>query len=94
MMSMMLFSIKVASVIGKFSAVPRQAHFIVFLENKDLVTPIVVMPSTIIVATKATSISNLNKNKKIETFVIQKFEKTEYNIKQAHKIEHKLAGFP
>jgi hypothetical protein len=31
----MVFSIKVASVMGKFNAVPKQAHFIFRFENKD-----------------------------------------------------------
>ena len=43
------FSIKVASVIGNFKAVPKQAHCILLLVNKLLVTPTVVIPKTIIV---------------------------------------------
>ena len=37
------FSIKVASVIGNFKAVPKQAHWIWDFWNKALMTPKVVM---------------------------------------------------
>ena len=48
-----VFSINVASVIGNFKAVPKQAHCIDFLFNNVLVTPIVVIPKTISVIIKA-----------------------------------------
>ena len=50
------FSIKVALVIGNFKAVPRQAHWIVFLSNKDFVTPIVVIPKITSVISNANGI--------------------------------------
>lgn len=64
--NMMEFSIKVASVIGSCKAVPKQAHRIFFLSNSVLLTPMVVMPNTIIVAISAngicTRIKNINPN--------------------------------
>jgi hypothetical protein len=51
------FSIKVASVIGNFKAVPKHAHLIDFLSNNVFVTPIVVMPNTISVIDRAILIS-------------------------------------
>lgn len=41
-----IFSINVASVIGSFKTVPKQAHLIDFLSNNVFVTPIVVTPNT------------------------------------------------
>ena len=49
----MAFSIKVASVIGRFKVVPRQAHVIDFLSKSALVTPIVVIPKIAIVRISA-----------------------------------------
>lgn len=49
---MMVFSINVASVIGSFNAVPKHAHFILFLFNKVFDTPTVVIPKIISVATR------------------------------------------
>ena len=59
---MMLFSIKVALVMGNFSAVPKQAHCIDFLFINVLVTPMVVVPKMIKVITKAIGISIRIKN--------------------------------
>ena len=56
------FSIKVASVIGKSRAVPRQAHLIVRFDNSVFVTPIVVNPKMIIVAKCAIVMFHLNRN--------------------------------
>lgn len=58
----MAFSINVASVIGNFKAVPKQAQRIDFLSNSVFVTPIVVIPKTISVTIKAILISNRIKN--------------------------------
>ena len=52
----MVFSIKVALVMGSFNAVPKQAHEIAFLFNNAFVTPIVVIPKTIKVITNAIEI--------------------------------------
>ena len=46
---MMLFSIKVAFVIGSFKAVPKHAHWILLFCNKTFVTPMLVTPSITIV---------------------------------------------
>jgi len=43
---MIAFSINVASVMGKFIAVPKQAQRMFFLSNKVLVTPMEVIPKT------------------------------------------------
>ena len=53
---------KVASVIGNFNAVPKQAQRIDFLSKSALVTPIVVTPKIIKVTIKAMSISKRIKN--------------------------------
>ena len=58
----MAFSIKVASVMGNFKAVPKQAQRIDFLSRSVLVTPIVVTPSTTKVTINAMSISKRIKN--------------------------------
>ena len=58
----MVFSINVASVIGNFKAVPKQAHRIDFLSKSAFVTPIVVIPNTTSVTTKAILTSNRIKN--------------------------------
>src|SRR5690606_27970724 len=58
----MAFSINVASVIGNFSAVPRQAQRIDFLSKSVLVTPTVVVLNIISVAIRAISISKRIKN--------------------------------
>ena len=52
----MEFSINVALVIGNFKAVPKQAHWMVFLLSRALVTPMVVIPRTISVTINAISI--------------------------------------
>ncbi len=51
--NIMAFSIKVASVMGKFKAVPKQAHLILFLSRRVLVTPKVVIPNMTIVIISA-----------------------------------------
>ena len=51
-MIIMLFSINVAFVMGNFKAVPKHAHCMAFLDKRALVTPTVVVPSTIIVTIK------------------------------------------
>ena len=56
------FSINVASVIGNFKAVPKQAHWMDFLLNKVLLTPIVVIPNITSVIIKAILTSNRIKN--------------------------------
>ena len=43
MTSIIIFSIKVASVIGNLIAVPRHAQSILFLSRKVLITPMVVI---------------------------------------------------
>ena len=48
-----VFSINVASVMGKSRAEPRQAHLMERLANRVLVTPKVVSPNMTIVAIKA-----------------------------------------
>ena len=40
--NMIIFSIRVASVMGSFKCVPKQAHWIVFLDKRVFVTPTVV----------------------------------------------------
>ena len=50
---MIKFSIRVASVIGKLSVVPKQAHSMVCLVRNFAITPIVVMPKTIVVMISA-----------------------------------------
>ena len=62
MINIMIFSIKVASDMGSFKAVPRQAHEILFLFNKESKTPIVVIDNTINVTHKA--MSNFQRIKK------------------------------
>ena len=52
----------VASVIGNFNTVPRQAHWIDCLSNNTLETPIVVIANKTKVDIKATLISHLIKN--------------------------------
>ena len=56
------FSIKVALVIGNFSAVPRQAQLILLLSNKLKITPTVVIDKIIIVITSAVFSDHLIKN--------------------------------
>ena len=56
------FSIKVALVIGNFSAVPRQAQLILLLSNKLKITPTVVIDKIIIVITSAVFRDHLIKN--------------------------------
>jgi hypothetical protein len=58
----MVFSIKVASVMGNFKAVPKQAQLILFLLNKLLITPTVVVDNMTSVITKAQSKPHLNRN--------------------------------
>ena len=60
--NMIIFSIRVASVMGSFKCVPKQAHWIVFLDNSVLVTPTVVAVRIIKETTKAAIICILIKN--------------------------------
>ena len=60
--NMIIFSINVASVMGSFKCVPKQAHWIVFLEKIVLVTPTVVAVRIIKEIAKAAIIFTLIKN--------------------------------
>ena len=62
MTSIIIFSIKVASVIGNLITVPRHAQLIFFLSRKVLITPMVVIDNIIKVIIKAVFICHLNKN--------------------------------
>jgi hypothetical protein len=61
-MIMMEFSINVASVMGNFNAVPKQAHRIDFLSKSVFVTPTVVIPRMTNVIHNAIVISYRIKN--------------------------------
>ena len=60
--NIIIFSIKVASVMGNFSTVPRQAQLILLLSSKLEITPTVVIDKIIIVIIKAVFNDHLIKN--------------------------------
>ena len=60
--NIIIFSINVASVMGNFSAVPRQAQLILLLLSKLEITPTVVIDKIMIVITKAVFNDHLIKN--------------------------------
>ena len=57
-----MFSIIVASVIGRLSTEPRQAHLILFFDKRDSATPYVVTDKITIVIKAASCVSNFNIN--------------------------------
>ena len=69
-MIIMLFSINVAFVMGNFKAVPKHAQRIALLSIRALVTPIVVIPSIIIVAIREKFNVTLKRNAKPKTVSI------------------------
>ena len=69
-MIIMLFSINVAFVMGNFKDVPKHAHCMAFLDKRALVTPTVVVPSTIIVTIKEKFNATLKRNVKPRTVSI------------------------
>ena len=69
-MIIMLFSINVAFVMGNFKAVPKHAHCMVFLDKRAIVTPTVVVPSTIIVTIKEKFNATLKRNARPRTVSI------------------------
>lgn len=69
-MIIMLFSINVAFVMGNFKAVPKHAHCMAFLVKRALVTPTVVVPSTIIVTIKEKFNATRKRNVKPRTVSI------------------------